>query len=352
MALYNNNSGEVSKIGLVAVADPKNPKGFIYAQTSSTSILGIVNTVSPKYSPCEIATQGIARVFCSTSVTKGSTIRLGKNGDNISRATCTTAKTTDVPYFKIGTALESGRGLIRCSLEFAYVASLQTGSFQPAGNYQPLNANLTRLANNRRIGGDSSYTEFASDGTMTMVGDATVWDDLRITPGAFDYAGTGDPDLIDYQPGGSGATFKVYSFQSGDQAFFTVQLPHGYEPGSDIYVHVHWTPGSRGNEENGKTVAWKVDYSWADINDNFPASAVIDLTDTCDGTDHKHQMTPDILLTGVAADKTISSMLICRIFRDAGDTWAGTIAAQSPILLEVDFHVPLNTVGSTTHTSK
>lgn len=51
-------------------------------------------------------------------------------------------------------------------------------------------------------------------------------------------------------------------------------------------------------------------------------------------------------------NKNISSMLICRIYRDTGDTWAGTIVAQSPILLEVDFHIPMDTQGSTSHSQK
>lgn len=107
---------------------------------------------------------------------------------------------------------------------------------------------------------------------------------------------------------------------------------------------------SRGVAENGRTVAWKLDYSWANINGVFGASANIDMTDTCDGVDHKHLMTPDIIISGV--DKHISSMLVCRIYRDAGDTWAGTTAAQSPAILEIDFHVPMDTQGSETHSLK
>ena len=34
------------------------------------------------------------------------------------------------------------------------------------------------------------------------------------------------------------------------------------------------------------------------------------------------------------------------------DTWSSTTSGQLPLLLEVDFHYPLSTVGSKTHSSK
>jgi hypothetical protein len=177
-----------------------------------------------------------------------------------------------------------------------------------------------------------------------------VWDDLRIVPGAFDFAGVSDPSLQNWQPGGAGSTFKVYKFKSGDEVFFTCQVPHTYKEGTDIEVHVHWTPADRGNEENGNTVAWKLDYSWANINAVFSSSSTANMTDTCTGTDDYHEITTSATITGTS--KTISSMLVCRLYRDAGDTWAGVTAAQSPALLEFDIHFQINTIGSRQESTK
>lgn len=88
----------------------------------------------------------------------------------------------------------------------------------------------------------------------TMVLVEPVWDDVRIVPSSFDFAGNHDPVIVNFQPGGSGTTFKVWEFALDDEAFFSVQLPHGYKVGSDIKAHIHWTPGARGNEEIGKAV--------------------------------------------------------------------------------------------------
>jgi hypothetical protein len=102
-----------------------------------------------------------------------------------------------------------------------------------------------------------------------------------------------------------------------------------------------------GNEENGATVGWKVDYTWANIDGTFGAVGTVDLSDACDGTDDKHQMTPSVAITGTG--KNISSMLLCTIKRtDTGtdDTWAGTASGQLPMLLEIDFHYQIDTLGS------
>lgn len=174
--------------------------------------------------------------------------------------------------------------------------------------------------------------------------DIVYWEDVRIVPSAFEFAGNSDPLLVNYQAGGSGTTFKLYEFAKNDEAFFLLQIPHGYKIGWDIHAHIHWTPGLRGNEENENSVAWKLDYTWANINGTFAASSTVDLTDTCDGTDHKHQMTPDVAISGTG--KNISSMLLCRIYRDNGDTWATNTSGNLPLLLEIDFHVPMDSLGS------
>lgn len=198
-------------------------------------------------------------------------------------------------------------------------------------------------------GNTLSFKTMYADGVTINTGAvplAARYDDIRVTPGSFDRPGSSDPAIVACAVGG-GANTYLWEFAKNNIASFVVQLPHGYQQGEDIKVHVHWTPGTRGNEENGATVGWKLDYSWANINGTFGALATADLSDACDGTDHKHQMTPEVTITG--AGKNISSMLLCNIKRtDTGtdDTWAGTVSGQLPMLLEIDFHVPIDTLGS------
>ena len=96
--------------------------------------------------------------------------------------------------------------------------------------------------------------------------------------------------------------------------------------------------------ESGNTVAWKLDYTWANIGTVFPSSSNIDLSDICTGLDDYHEMSAEVDITGTG--KGISSMLQCRIYRDTGDTWSSVVPGQLPLLLEFDIHYQIDTIGS------
>jgi hypothetical protein len=173
----------------------------------------------------------------------------------------------------------------------------------------------------------------------------TVWDDLRILPTTFDFAGNADPVVVGYQPGGSGTTFRLYEFAVNDEGFFTVQMPHAWKVGTALYPHVHWTPGARGNEEAAKVVGWNLDYSIASINGLFYASRTISLASACTGTDHYHEISGggSMPMDGIG----LSAMILGRLYRTGtGDTWSSTSSGQLPLLLELDFHYEIDSLGS------
>ena len=179
----------------------------------------------------------------------------------------------------------------------------------------------------------------------------TLWEDLRVVPGAFDFPGNADPALANWQPGGSGATFKLYEFAEADEVTIFLQLPHNYKQGTDLKAHIHWTPGDRGTAESGNVVAWKIDYTVISINGTFLPTANLDLSDACDGTNDKHQMTPDITVSGTGL--TFSSMFVARLYRDStGDTWSTDTAGNRPMILEFDLHYEVDSLGSESSTSK
>lgn len=189
--------------------------------------------------------------------------------------------------------------------------------------------------------------------TLNIAVEQEVWDDLRITPGSFDRPGISDPAYVAYAPNDGALTVYVPEFGKDDFVSFFIQMPHGYKEGTNILVHLHWTPGARGNEENGALVGWKVDYTWANYGENFSDMQTADLSDACDGVDHRHQMTTEVSINGTG--KTISSMLLCNVRRTDGgadDTWSSALSGQLPLLLEVDFHYRLDSLGSRTHSNK
>ena len=178
------------------------------------------------------------------------------------------------------------------------------------------------------------------------------WDDLRIVPGAFSFPGSADPGLYDWQPTGSGITFKVYKFNKNDYVTASCQMPHTYKEGSDLYFHIHWTPADRGTAEGTANVGWKVDYSIANIGDTFPAGSTSLHTDACQSTNDQHLLASGEVVDG--SGLTISHVITLRIYREddgANDTWSGT-NSQAPGLLEFDIHYQIDDRGSINESTK
>jgi hypothetical protein len=79
------------------------------------------------------------------------------------------------------------------------------------------------------------------------------------------------------------------------------------------------------------------------MEDTYSSSTTVSKTFAIDGTDGKHQY-EEIAATISGTGKKISSILLCQVERDAGnaaDTFSGDV-----YVIGVDFHVPLNMVGS------
>jgi len=168
-----------------------------------------------------------------------------------------------------------------------------------------------------------------------------VYEDLRVAVASASRLGFTDPDWVQVTDDGAGSV-GVYALGFADnrdeELFFTVQIPHSYKQGTDILPHVHWLPLGA---DTG-VVEWQLEYTWANIDSAFPTTSTATGTDAGAGTANTHQVVSLSTITGTS--KNISSMLLCRIHRDGGngsDTYTG-----DAVLLEIDFHFQINTMGS------
>jgi hypothetical protein len=89
-----------------------------------------------------------------------------------------------------------------------------------------------------KLGGETAYLNIAADGTPTLAGDATVFDDL-------DFAMTFRANASENPPVWTQlASTGIYAwaFENGDIAYFQRQIPHLFKVGSTWRAHVHWMP--------------------------------------------------------------------------------------------------------------
>jgi len=182
-----------------------------------------------------------------------------------------------------------------------------------------------------------------SDGTLRHDNSGTIWDDLSI-PGMNAKPGVASPDWAVYK---GGIFLWMFKGTGTDEVCFTVQMPHSWKVGSDIKPHIHWVPTTAPASNN---VTWTLEYFWVNIGGTVGATTTITSSTVTVGT-------PGIdthLITGLGtisgAGKTLSSILVCRLYRDGGnpsDTYADPAA-----LLQADFHYEKDTEGSRSEYTK
>lgn len=171
------------------------------------------------------------------------------------------------------------------------------------------------------------------------------------------------PDFSQIFDDGSGSK-GVYAWSFGDEAaagneenmFFAIQLPHSYQEGSDIEAHFHWIPAVGGAA--GQFVKWGLEYTWTNRGASFSNTTIItsDASSASGATkqgvgtlvagDHYVTELGNIDGTG----QTISSVLLCRVFRNSSH--GDDDLAQAAFGLSLDFHFRKDTRGSEGEDSK
>jgi hypothetical protein len=168
---------------------------------------------------------------------------------------------------------------------------------------------------------------------------AVLWDDLRTPLTSGKFAGVKDPSFIPFL-----GSVRAYSFAdqalavNEEEGFFIMQIPHTYKEGSIIIPHLHWAPSTT---DIGVT-RWGLEYTWQNVHEVFASPTTIYAESETNGLAHEQLIAsfPSIDGTG----KLISSMMVCRLFRNSSH--ANNTYGAGAFGLELDIHFQKNTDGS------
>ncbi len=209
-------------------------------------------------------------------------------------------------------------------------------------------------AGNTRIGDGTNNTYIESDGSLSFEGTATRFDDLTIPVTSTKAEGAKQPGFAKAFDDGSGSQGVYVYWFAGDkeeELFFTVQIPHARKYNTEIFPHVHFILPSGYSSGN---IVWGLEYNWANLGDTFTDTNIIYAstnTSLVGGplAADKHLLASfigDGSTGGIDGNgKTLSSMLVCRVFRAVGhpdDTYNGGDAG----LMQLDFHIEIDAEGS------
>lgn len=169
------------------------------------------------------------------------------------------------------------------------------------------------------------------------------YDDLRVT-----LDNGANAAQLTYLTGSSGPQIWHFRNNQGVESMsFTVQMPHSWKEGTTIYPHIHWL----GKASAAGNVEWNLEYSWVNYDpvtpQVFPAITTSTVVVNGPFVLNAHNITAltagNVGISGTG--KKISSILICRIWRDAENATNDTYNADAGVLF-LDFHYQLDSYGS------
>jgi hypothetical protein len=173
------------------------------------------------------------------------------------------------------------------------------------------------------------------------------WEDLRFDSNAAKAAGVKDPSHLAVL---GGLRTYVFSPTTQEELYLNCQMPHSWD-GSAIYPHVHWFATTASTNIGCR---WGLEYSWASLGTTFATPSTIYGQTVSEATTviqaNKHYLTSLTSISPSTSQNDISSMLMCRLFRDA--TVVGDTFDQGAALLEFDIHYRSNGIGSKEEKSK
>jgi hypothetical protein len=108
-----------------------------------------------------------------------------------------------------------------------------------------------------KIGATSNHTLFAADGTITLVGDATVF--KEVSNQLASALTKSDDTLIVVNLAECALDFKNNTTPE-DYAIVNLQLPHDWKIGSNVLINLHWW------QNENKNPNWVIEYRWQKLN--------------------------------------------------------------------------------------
>jgi hypothetical protein len=175
-------------------------------------------------------------------------------------------------------------------------------------------------------GGITDYVDWADDGTQTLHGAATTFDDItfEMTPSR-----QGQQSKPDWD-----ATNLGFLFPRNDTSEYVdiiVQMPHRWKEGSTIYPHVHCVQSN-----NGQAV-FKMDYKWYNQGDAIPVGTTTYTMQTYLITYVSGSICQLIHGEGIdGTGYTFSSLLKLRLYRDDNGYVGDILVDQFDIHFEID----------------
>lgn len=153
-----------------------------------------------------------------------------------------------------------------------------------------------------------------------------------------------DPSYAVYTGG-----IRAYQFSLNDIVWNEYHIKHDYAPGTDLYIHVHWSHISAAVTTGSVTWSFEITYAKGHDQAAFPATKTITVTQNGSTTQYQH-MIAEVAFTAATADAThfdrddieIDGLVLVKTELTANSLNAAT----DPFVHYIDIHYQSTCIGS------
>lgn len=181
-----------------------------------------------------------------------------------------------------------------------------------------------------------------ASGTGIKIDTATPdwpWRDLYGNIYVKDSAAGNNPSFVTYK-----GNINQWRFDEDDVCYLEFPVPHDYVPGTDLYIHTHW---SNATSTTGNAV-WIFEITYATVADPFGTNIVTSATTAATATAYDH-IVSEVIFTGATETAalidrdviSVDGVFLVRVKYDSTST-----LTNLPFLHFVDMHYQTNIINT------
>lgn len=138
---------------------------------------------------------------------------------------------------------------------------------------------------------------------------------------------------------------KQTQFAEEEDAYVSFHMPHEYVPGTELFLHVHWSHNSA--VVTGGTVTWafEVTYSKGHNQAEFNIPVIVSIVDAASNLQYHHRIAETVATTPGGGPTLLDTnlievdgILLCRLYLDSNDIVTSDASVVNPFVHFVDVH--------------
>ena len=149
------------------------------------------------------------------------------------------------------------------------------------------------------------------------------------------------------------AGINQYQFSVNDEAWINFHIPHDYAPGTDMFIHSHWSHNS--TTVTGGSVTWGFEISYAKGHNQaaFAVPVVSTILQSASTTQYQHMIAETQLSSPIPTSEQINSNIIevdgiimCRVYLNTNGMTVSGGGVPEPFLHFIDIHYQSTNVAT------